>query len=52
MEHPIARAYVGKTPWIVATKQDMLAAAEGMPLGIREAFIARVEREMPDEDPA
>lgn len=44
-----ARAHVGTKSWTVATKKDMLAAAEGMPLGIREAFIERVEREMPDD---
>lgn len=44
-----ARAHVGTKPWFIATKKDMLMAAEGMPPGIREAFIAKVEREMSDD---
>lgn len=47
-----ARAHVGTEPWYIATKEEMLAAAECMPPGAREDFIAFIERKMPDEDPA
>lgn len=46
----VARAHVGKTPWFVMTREELLIAADGMPNGIREAFIARVEREFPNAD--